>query len=153
VRGSPWFDSALHLAHPRDLVRLLHRLSAIALCLAMLAGNAAVCAGWAITAEARMACCAKGMSCPMHPADSHDGGSSRVLTQAQADSCCASSERQQSPASDAVQTLSISPAVLGPSMVLPPTLPALIVSDGWRIVAPAPPPPVPKHVLLSVFLV
>ena len=47
----------------------------------------------------------------------------------------------------------ISSAVLGTGVALPATVPALVLSDGWRTVAPIPAAHVPKHVLLSVFLV
>jgi hypothetical protein len=43
--------------------------------------------------------------------------------------------------------------VLGVGVVLPANVPALVLSDAWRTSAPIPIAPVPKHVLLSVFLV
>ena len=117
-----------------------------------MAGNAAICAGWMPSPEARMACCAEGAECPMHEGDSHRSGSGRVLTQAQADSCCASSERQNSNQSSP-SFVAATAAVLGVGIVLPATVPALVLSDGWRTSAPLRVAPVPKHVLLSVFLV
>ena len=42
-----------------------------------------------------MACCTDG-GCPMHKGESSQSGSGHVITQAQADTCCASSEHQQS---------------------------------------------------------
>ena len=119
----------------------------------LLAGNAAVCAGWLSTPEARMACCAEGHECPMHKGDSHGSASGRVLTQAQADSCCASSERKNSDQSNPSFAAAITAAVLGVGIVLPVSVPALVLSDAWRTSAPIPIAPVPKHVLLSVFLV
>jgi hypothetical protein len=118
----------------------------------LLAGNAAVCAGWLATPEARMACCSEGHECPMHKGNSHGSGSARVLTQAQADSCCASAEGQNSNTNPSFVT-AITAAVLGVGIVLPANVPALVLSDGWRTSAPIPVAPVPKHVLLSVFLV
>jgi hypothetical protein len=103
--------------------------------------------------EARMACCADGGECPMHKGESHRSGSERVLTQAQADSCCASSERKNSNQSSPTFAAAITAAVLGSGIVLPDNVPALVLSDGWRTSAPMPVAPVPKHVLLSVFLV
>jgi hypothetical protein len=100
-----------------------------------------------------MACCAEGGACPMHNGESHESGSDRLVTQAQADSCCASSQRKESGQSVPLFAPTISPAVLGPAVALPAALPALVLSDGWRTVTPAPTSPVPKHVLLSVFLV
>jgi hypothetical protein len=135
------------------LVILVQRLSAVVLCLTLIAGNAAVCAGWAATPEARMACCADEESCPMHEGDSGNSVSGRPLTQAQADSCCASSEREQSNSSDPTLIAAISHAVLGSGITLPASTPALVVSDSWRTVSPIPKAAVARHVLLSVFLV
>jgi hypothetical protein len=121
--------------------------------LALGAGNAAVCAGWLPTPEARMACCAEGGPCPMHQGESSRSGSARVITQAQADNCCASSERGSSSQSNPTFVASITQAVLGTGVIIPATVPARFLSDAWRTVAPPPTTPVPKHVLLSVFLV
>ena len=44
-------------------MRLVQRLAALALTLGLMAGNAAICAGWMPTPEARMACCAEGGEC------------------------------------------------------------------------------------------
>jgi hypothetical protein len=100
-----------------------------------------------------MACCSEGGACPMHKGESHRSGSGRVLTQAQADSCCASSEQKNSNQSSPTFVAAITSAVLGPAIVLPASVPALVLTDGWRTAAPTPAAPVPKHVLLSVFLV
>ena len=135
------------------MLRLIQRLSAVALTLALVAGNDAICAGWMPTAEARMACCADGAECPMHKGDSHHSGAGRVLTQVQADSCCASAEGQHSNQSNPSFVTAITAAVLGAGVVLPANVPALVLSDAWRTSAPIPIAPVPKHVLLSVFLV
>jgi len=89
----------------------------------------------------------------MHKGESHKAGSARVLTQAEADSCCASSEREESSPSTPTLGAAISIAVLGPGILLPANVPALVLSDDWRTVSPLPTTPVPKHVLLSVFLV
>jgi hypothetical protein len=147
------FDTASLVEHPRHVLRLIQRLSAVALTLALVAGNAAICAGWMPTPEARMACCADGGDCPMHKGDSHSSGSERILTQAQADSCCASSERENSSQSNPSFVTAITAAVLGVGMVLPASVPTLVLSDAWRTSAPLPVAPVPRHVLLSVFLV
>jgi hypothetical protein len=89
----------------------------------------------------------------MHKGDSHRSGSERVLTQAQADNCCASSERENSNQSSPTFIAAITAAVLGVGIVVPANLPALVLSDGWRTSAPIPIARVTKHVLLSVFLV
>jgi hypothetical protein len=146
------FDKASTVGHP-SAVRLVQRLAALALTFALVAGNAAICAGWMPTSEARMACCADGCECPMHKSDSHRSGSERVLTQAQADSCCASSEGKNSNQSSPTFVAAITAAVLGAGIVLPANVPALVLSVGWRTSAPISVAPVPKHVLLSVFLV
>jgi len=105
------------------------------------------------TPEARMACCADGGGCPIHKGDSHRSMSTRVLTQVQADSCCALSESQNSNQSNPSFVTAITAAVLGVGVVLPACVPALVLSDAWRTSAPIRTAPVPKHVLLSVFLV
>jgi hypothetical protein len=145
-------DKAFTVAHPRGVMRLVQRLAALALTFALVAGNAAICAGWMPTPEARMACCADG-ECPMHEGDSHHSGSERALPQAQADSCCASSERQSSNQSTPTFVAAITAAVLGVGIVVPANVPALVLSDAWRTSAPIPIASVPKHVLLSIFLV
>ena len=89
----------------------------------------------------------------MHKGDSHRSGSGRVLTQVQADSCCASSERENPNQSSPTFAAAITAAVLGVGIVLPAKVPALVLSDAWRTAAPIPVAPVPKYVLLSVFLV
>ena len=147
------FDRVAAVKHPRAVVRLVHRLAALALALGLVAGNAAVCAGWMTTPEARMACCADGVECPMHKGDSRRSTPERVITQAQADSCCAAAESQNSNQSNPSFVTAITAAVLGVGVVLPANVPALVLSDAWRTSAPIPIAPVPKHVLLSVFLV
>jgi hypothetical protein len=138
------------------VVRLVHRFAALALAFGLIAGNAAVCAGWLATPEARMACCADEAKCPMHKGDSHrdshHAGPERVPTQAQADSCCAAAEGQHSNKANPSFVTAITAAVLGVGVVLPANVPALVLSDAWRTSAPIPIGPVPKHVLLSVFL-
>ena len=147
------FDTSPPVEHPRAVVKLVHRFAALALTFGLVAGNAAVCAGWLATPEARMACCADGVECPMHKGDSHRSGSERVLTQAQADSCCAAAEGRNSNQSTPSFVTAITAVVLGVGVVLPANVPTLVLSDAWRTSAPIPIAPVPKHVLLSVFLV
>jgi hypothetical protein len=147
------FDSVSAVEHSRDVVRLVHRLAALVLTFGLVAGNAAICAGWLPSPEARMACCAEGGNCAMHKGDSHRSGSGRVLTQAQADSCCASSEGQNSNQPNPSFVAAITVAVLGVGVVRPANVPALVLSDAWRTSAPISIAPVPRHILLSVFLV
>jgi hypothetical protein len=132
---------------------LSRRVSSVALTLLLLAGNIGVCAGWAPTPEARMACCSEGGDCPMHHGDGHHSQAANPVTQTQADSCCASSERNHSNQSSPTFVVLVSSAVLGPGVVLSVTPPPLVLSDAWRTVSPIPSGQIPKHVLLSVFLV
>ena len=132
---------------------LVQRLSATALCLGLIAGNAAVCAGWAPTPEARMACCAEDAACPMHAGKSHTSESDHLFTQIDADTCCASSERESSSTTTSPSVAAVAFEILGPGIVLPASVPSLVLSDDWRTVLPLPTTPIPKHVLLSVFLV
>ena len=153
MQSASYVDSAFTVEHPRAVVKLVQRLAALALTFGLMAGNAAICTGWLPTAEARMACCSEGHECPMHKGDSHGSGSARVLTQIQADSCCASAEGQNPNQSNPSFVTAITAAVLGVGVVLPASVPALVLSDAWRTSAPLPVAPVPRHVLLSVFLV
>ena len=114
------------------VLRFRRRLSAAVLAMVIATANGAVCAGWMPTPEARMACCSEGGACPMHKGESHSSGSERVLTQAQADSCCASSERENSSQSKPHVCPRHHSAVLGVGIVLPASVPALVLSDGWR---------------------
>ena len=84
------------LQHPTDVVSVIRRLAALTSVLTLCVGNVAVCAGWQATPEARMACCMNDTSCPMHKSESHHHGSNHHVTQTQADSCCAGSERNDS---------------------------------------------------------
>jgi hypothetical protein len=127
------------------------RLSAALLTLALAAGQAGVCAGWMPTAEARMACCLNDGACPMHKSGP-EAESTRVLTQAEADRCCAAAEQDDSaPLPSIAGFFTMLAAALSPVPVLLPTLephPEL-----WRAAVPLSTAHVPKHVLLSVFLV
>jgi hypothetical protein len=85
----------------------------------------------------------------MHKGESH----ATSMTQAEADNCCAVSERETSNSPIATVVTAFSIAVLGSGLVMPASVPALVRSDAWRTGSPLPTPPVPRHVLLSVFLV
>jgi hypothetical protein len=89
----------------------------------------------------------------MHKSQSDKSSSTRVITQVQADACCAASEREQSNSPNPTAVTTLSPAVLGVGVVIPAITPALVLTAAWRTVAPIHSPPVPRHVLLSVFLV
>ena len=137
----------------RAVFSLTRRLVALVSVGALSMGAWAQCAGWQATPEARMACCAEGGECPMHKGRSEETRSQHVLTQAQADACCAASEQDQSKSSNPTAVTAISPAVLGVGVVLPVITPSLMLTDGWRTVVAISSAHVPKHVLLSVFLV
>src|SRR4029450_11338014 len=127
------------------VLTLARRLRAIGLILASAAGNGAVCAGWAPTAEARMSCCTETGDCPMHKEGVHHSGGTSLVTQAQADSCCASSESQHSNQSSPTSGVAISSAVLGPGVLVPETAPSLVLSDAWRMAGPIPLPAPPRR--------
>ena len=113
------------------------------------AGPVGLCAGWQTTAEERMACCAEGVACPMHKADRHQSNGKQAITQAEADSCCAASERDTS--SSAKGSIVISPALQQTTVALP-------AADSSRLLISRDPvpdraAPVSRHLLNSVFLV
>ena len=140
------------LQHSSNVIALSRRLAALVLALSFSAGHLAECSGWQATGEARMACCVEGVACPMHKSDSTDSTLGRVVTQADADSCCAASEGDHSTPS--VSSFGLTVAVA----IVPVTLPAIeaVISSrpaSWRTVVPPPADSVPRHLLLSVFLV
>lgn len=145
-------DTPEPLPHPCSVLSFSHRLSAVLLAFALVAGQASVCAGWMSSAEARMACCAADGPCPMHRSTSEHAGTSHDVTQADADRCCAVSEQDDSshsPSGTAFLT------ILGAALSPVPALLVLPESHGkiWRATVPIPATHVPKHLLLSVFLV
>lgn len=75
----------------------------------------------------------------------------RVVTQAQADSCCAASEADDSTPSAGIFSLSLSAPVTGAVGTVAPFTASSF--DAWRTHVPLPPGQVPKHLLLSVFLI
>ena len=137
----------------RAVLNWLRRISVLTLMLALVDAHVAVCAGWQATPEARMDCCTGDCACPMHESTSHGSGSRKALTQAEADSCCASSEREDSSPSNPSTVAPISNAVLGEAVVIPAPIPPLVLTDHWRTAVPISVTPVARHVLLSVFLV
>jgi hypothetical protein len=131
----------------------MHRFSAVLLCLGLVAGNGVVCAGWMPTPEARMTCCSDDGPCSMHKSESQ-GESTRVLTQAEADRCCAASEQDDSSPSPSPSSLAFLAMLGGVLSPVPALLPeADSHSKVWRASVPIPTTHVPKHLLLSVFLV
>ena len=132
------------------VMRFGHRLSALFLMVALAASQAGLCAGWTPTPESRMACCAESGACPMHQTESRS--TAHAVTQAEADSCCAASEGNQSAPSPTSVPLPMTLAVVvGPVGGLLPVLQPH--SAAWATSVPPPANHVPKHLLLSVFLV
>lgn len=128
------------------------RVSAVFLTFAFAASQAGVCAGWVATPDARMACCSDDGQCPMHKSESEDDGSKRVVSQAEADRCCAASEQDGAAPSPSHVAFAISlGVVISPVPVLIPEAEAH--ADIWRASVPRPAARVPKHLLLSVLLV
>ena len=128
---------------------ILQRLLASALSVLLFAGSGAVCAGWAPTPEGRMECCVDG-NCPMHRRERETDKIS--VTQAQADSCCASSE--DIPASEVgIRFGSMTVALpVDPGLLVLVAVPLPLRDGAWHS-PPVPIDPVPKHVLFSVYLV
>jgi hypothetical protein len=139
------------LTHSWNVLLPGRRLSAVSLLLALLAGTGGLCDGWLATPAARMACCATGATCPMHQSDSAPTGTSRHVTQADADSCCAGSERDGSTPSPS-GFISASPLalVVGPvSTVFDSELHAVARRPALRV----PVGETPRHLLLTVLQV
>ena len=88
----------------------------------------------------------------MHTSNSEDDESKRVVSQAEADGCCAASEQDDSAPSPAGPAFFVALTVaLSPVPTLLPEPPSHASIS--RVPVPVPPAHVPKHVLLSVFLV
>jgi len=117
---------------------------------AIVFGGFASCAGWHMTAEARMACCADD-ACPMHAADA---GVHSDVTQRDADQCCTASERPSSDQSRRESSVSISLTAIGAPLAILMHTPASLEVSWPRPLARNPSAAaVPKHLLLSVFLI
>jgi hypothetical protein len=136
--------------HAKRVMAVGHRLSAAIVTLALATGQVGVCAGWLPTPEARMACCSD-ESCPMHKSD--ESGSTRVLTQADADRCCAASEQDDATPSPSNLLNLITLGFVLNSAPAGLSVPEHHHAEIWRASVPIPIPHVSKHLLLSVFLV
>ena len=144
------FDTPLLLQHASDVLTFGRYATAIVLALAVATANGAVCAGWAPTAEARMACCADD-ACPMHKGSeqsTHDHG----VTQAQADACCEASERDDTAQSSSPFAFTVSLGIV-PTPVRFALPEPLNAPHAGQTLVPIPLSNVPKHLLLSVLLV
>jgi hypothetical protein len=146
------FDSLEPVQHPKEVLTLVRRAAAVVAVLTLFVGNVAVCAGWQATPEARMACCMNGATCPMHKSDRSQHSSTQVVTQAQADSCCAAgAQRSDSAAAGSTFAASGVMAVVPVAVLTFPV--STFASQEWRALVPLPVSSTPKHLLLSVFLV
>jgi hypothetical protein len=140
--------------HPKNVELLLRRTAAFVVALALAAAGWAECAGWQASPEARMACCSGNGDCPMHGSTEPGNSSERVVTQAQADSCCAASGTDDSTPSAVAFSLSLSAALMPSTLsTLAPILAAPASFAAWRAHVPFTISQVAKHVLLSVFLI
>jgi hypothetical protein len=135
-------------------VRLL---ATLAVAVSLTAGNFAMCAGWQSTPAARMACCDGEAACPEHlPVtqipSGHAHGPNRAATQGEADQCCASAEEHSAAVAGSTFVLpgSLTPAQ-SPGVDLLPALRSFVYIRGAAV--PLAPSAIPKHLLLSVFLV
>jgi hypothetical protein len=118
--------------------------------LTLCVGNLAACAGGS-TPEARLDCCAQDDACPMPPSGPDVTGTSRIVTQAQVDSCCAASGEHKPGAP--ISTVVLSTTLSLASSPVPATLPECQAGvEGRRALIPVAREAVAKHLLLSVFL-
>jgi hypothetical protein len=146
------FDSVTKVEHPTEVRLLMTRTVTLVAIIALTFSTSAQCADWQETAEARMACCAQDAECPMHPAGPGGAQSPRSVTQTQADTCCSLSEHSSSAPSasshDGLLYTLVAPSTLSATALLD----AAPVRHTWPV-TPISVVPVPRHLLLSVFLI
>lgn len=128
------------------------RLTALFLMAGLGLAPAGPCLGWTAAPEERMACCADEARCPMHASDRRETGATRVITQADADRCCAASDPDETAPASPTSVPAPSPVIL-PSPLLARAEPASGRHALWRTDIPRVPSDVPRHLLLSVLLV
>jgi hypothetical protein len=151
--GGRSVDFLSHSHHPRYVRSLTTRLAALVAVIALTMGSWVQCAGWQRTAAERMACCAHNGRCPMRHSTVPDVPiGNAIVTQAQADSCCALSERSPSTPSNSSYFATFTLVVLSTLVSVPPP-DAAPVHDAWRTFIPVSVSTIPRHLLLSVFLV
>jgi hypothetical protein len=134
------------------VLSLSRRGASVLIVLALAVASPAVCAGWMPMPEDRMACCTGEGTCPMHPAETARHDSEHALSQADADRCCAASERDDS----APAPLNLTPAAAAPLAIDPIPIVMADISaraDLWRTSVPIPATRIPRHLLFSVLLV
>jgi hypothetical protein len=138
--------------HPRAVRSLWRRALATSLGLMLMAGPVGLCAAMGPTPAARMACCTDSDTCPMHDSATHSSESHHQPSQSQADQCCVASERD-TPNQSMPMTVGLPTPVVEASVLLPLQVPTLVRTDEWRTTSPLLVTPVPRHLLLAVFLV
>ena len=147
------FDMLVAVEHARSVRSFLRRALAASLGLMLTAGPVGLCAAVTPTPEARMACCTDSDGCPMHDGGVHSSGSHHQPSQSQADQCCVTSERDTPQQSMPMSVGVLSTPVFDASVLLPRHVPALVRTDAWRTITPPLVTPVPRHLLLAVFLI
>ena len=147
------FDMLVAVKHPRFVRSFLRRVLAASLGLMLTAGPVGLCAAVTPTPEARMACCTDSDTCPMHDSGARSSGSHHQPSQSQADQCCVVSNHENPNQSLPMYGGIPSNPALGASVLLPLPVPALVRTDTWRTATPLLVSPVPRHLLLAVFLV
>ncbi len=130
---------------------LARRIGAIALVLLISGGDAALCAGREVTAEARMACCVSG-ACSMHQSHQHGSDSADTVSQAEADICCVASESADPTPTSPVFAM-VLPSALPVQQLFAFVSPLSLMADATREPIPLSGRLVPRHLLLSVFLI
>jgi hypothetical protein len=136
------------------IVPAIRRAAAVLAAFALMSLQAgAVCEGWQSTPEARMACCEATERCAMHapPPQTVGHGHPGHHSQSGADTCCAMSEPGNSGERGATFAPSAAEAALDIAAAVAAGSPATAYAR-HRSTAPPPRGHVPKHVLLSVFL-
>jgi hypothetical protein len=128
----------------------VRRFCSFALLLAFFAPTAVDCAGWKPSAEARKACCAAGLCArdTIRPG----AGSTPMVSQSEADDCCAASETPESDSPSSAQATVIAAAELLPA-VFPIAIDRAPAPRRFERVEPPQLGAIPRHLLLSVFLV
>jgi len=132
-------------------VTVARRLFVALFALVLAAGPPGACLGWMATPEARMACCAGHQT--THGQRHHEHGTARDVTQAEADRCCATSDREDTAPSPVTATPVMTPGadLSAVIVVLPDPARHWTFSQGSAGTVPL--AHVARHLLLSVFLV
>lgn len=126
---------------------VLSRLLTLVCALALTAHASAPCGGWKAEERARLDCCVN--HCPMQEGEAHHG-SHEPVSQADADACCAISDRDDAAPAAGLPALGMALALVASPVPLPGHVAA---RDIWRTAAPVPVRTISTHLLLTVLLV